>query len=621
MGTYLLRGRVIPVSSQDVIEDGAVLVEGPVIRYAGAYEHCPETDVEVLSCENGTILPGFIDVHAHLSGEEDAGSFAGGRLFGDQLIGGVRQCALLLESGFTGIRDMSEAGLYLSRGVERGVIRGPRIVPGGKVLSSTGGHGDMAPQLTKALSNQLDHLSRLCDGPDDCTLAVREQFRMGARFIKICATGGVSSPTDNITDVQFSDEELRAIVQEARRHGSYVTAHCTGNEGAYRALLAGVECIEHGVMLTQREIDLMAEKKIPLVSTLNVSLGVARIPGLPDWLHNKAVSAAESNKNSIAMARKAGIPIALGTDYTNSPNSPFSEIGKEFLAMTEAGMTPMEALQAGTIHAAAVMGACMSGGEILMNFTSEIDRPRRTIPLAFVISTVTVAVLCILIAIVALGTYPHDQLEALSDCASNFMSPGMLTFFVIGGACFACLSTVNSVLLSSSHIVSVSAEAKIFPELIAKHNRHGVPIVALWIMGGGSILVCLLGLDVFTLMTAFAPISTLITLGRLIPPFIISRRYPHTFKTNFFKMNRTAMDLVTAFAIVLTLIANVSLISELTLTNNLIMLALVAAFYGYCGVRVLYLKKKGVDLIGEMRAPYAEWEETEKKLAAEDAAR
>lgn len=266
--------------------------------------------------------------------------------------------------------------------------------------------------------------------------------------------------------------------------------------------------------------------------------------------------------------------------------------------------------------AAAVMGACMQGGEILMNFTSEIDKPRRTIPLAFTISTIIVAVLCILIAIVTLGTYPAEELQALSDAAANFMSPAMLTFFVIGGACFACLSTVNSVLLSCAHILSVSAEEKVFPQFMSKHNKYDVPIVSLWIVGGGAMLVCLLDLDVFTLMTAFTPISTLIVLGRLVPPFIISRRYPNTFKTNFFKLNKTAMDVITVLAIILTLLANVSLITELTLTNNLIMLALLVLFYGYCGIRVLYLKKKGVDLVSEMRAPYAEWEETEQELAA-----
>lgn len=353
----VLTGRLIDGLGGPPVERGLLAFEEEQILYAGPAEgYAIPEGAEVYDVGAGSILPGFIDVHAHLTGDEDAGGFAGGRCFGDQLLGGVYQLGLLLEAGFTGIRDMSEAGLYLSRGVERGAITGPRIVPGGKVLGITSGHIDLAPQLGPEDYNRTDHLSMLCDGPDGCVRAVREQFRMGAKFIKICATGGVSSPTDRVDDVQFSPEELRAIVEEARRHHTYVTAHCTGYEGAYQALLAGVSCIEHGVMLTQREIDLMAERDIPLVSTLWVSLHVADLPGIPEFSRQKARTCAEYNRRTIAMARERGVRIALGTDFSNSPNTPYLKLGREFEAMVEAGMTEMEAIQAGTLHAAQVMG-------------------------------------------------------------------------------------------------------------------------------------------------------------------------------------------------------------------------------------------------------------------------
>ncbi len=355
MAELLLKGRMIDVKTGRVVDDAAVLVQENKIIYAGEASHCPEYHGQVVDAGSGTLLPGFMDVHAHLMGTEDAGSFADGALLGDQVVGAVYQAGLLLDAGFTGLRDMSEAGLYVGRGIDRGVIRGPRIVPGGKVLGITSGHVDLRPEQTIAYYNAHDHLSMCCDGVDGCVQAVREQFRSGAKFIKICATGGVSSPTDRIDDVQFSPEELRAMVNEAKRHHSYVTAHCTGYEGAYQALLAGVECIEHGVFLTQREIDLMSEKHVPLVTTLAVSLGVANIPGLPDWMHEKAVACAEASIKTIAMARKAGICIALGTDFSNSKNSPYLANGSEFRAMVKAGMTNLESLQAGTINAAKVM--------------------------------------------------------------------------------------------------------------------------------------------------------------------------------------------------------------------------------------------------------------------------
>ena len=356
MKTYLLKGRVIDAVSDTALENGLVAVCGDRIVYCGPQEGFEETeDSETISVENGTILPGFIDCHAHLTGNEDAGSFADGSMFGDQLLGAAYQTGLLVDAGFTGIRDMSEAGLYLSRAVARGILRGPKILPGGRVLGITSGHIDFQPHMSKEDFNRMDHLSYLMDGPEDCLRGVREQFRNGAKFIKICATGGVSSPTDRVDDVAFSQEELETIVAEARRHHTYVCAHCTGYEGAYAALKAGVTCIEHGVMLTQREIDLMAQMDATLVTTLSVSLGVANIPGLPDWMAAKARLCAEANKKTIEMASKAGIRIAFGSDYSNSPNTPYLQLGREFEAMTRAGMTPMEAIKAGTINAAYLM--------------------------------------------------------------------------------------------------------------------------------------------------------------------------------------------------------------------------------------------------------------------------
>ena len=362
---FYIRGRIIDAVSDEPTERGIVAVEGG--RIAGVYreeEYQIPAGSEVIDADGGTILPGFIDCHAHLTGEEDAGSFADGHFFGDQLVGAVYQAGLLLDAGFTGLRDMSEAGVYVSRGVERGVVRGPRILPGAKILGITSGHVDAYPWLSKEQTFASDHLSRTVDGVDDCIRGVREQFRMGGKFIKICATGGVSSPTDRIDDVQFSSEELKAIVEETKRHHSYVAAHCTGNEGAYQALLAGVTCIEHGVFLTQREIDLMKELDATLVTTLTVSLGVANMPGLPDWLHRKAEGCAKANVKTIEMARRAGIRIALGTDFSNSPNTPYSRNGREFEAMTRAGMTNMEAIKAGTINAAHLMLSEQETGSI-----------------------------------------------------------------------------------------------------------------------------------------------------------------------------------------------------------------------------------------------------------------
>ncbi len=353
MCDYILRGTVIDGVSDQPLQDGLVAIAGEKIAYVGpaADFQIPE-NVPVYTA--ATILPGFIDCHIHVCGGEDAGELGDNAAFGDTLLAAAYQAGLLLDAGFTSIRDMSEQGTYLARAQRRGLIRGPRIMPGGKCLSITSGHGDDGYHLTPEEINRKAPTCVLCDGVDGVTKATREQFRKGAEFIKIFATGGVSSPTDRVDDVQFSTEELEAIVKEAKRHHTYVAAHCTGNEGAYQALLAGVECIEHGVMLTQREIDLMAEKNVPLVTTLYVSSLCANMKG-PDWFMEKASKCYSAHVKTMEMARKAGLTIALGTDFSNSKGTPYHKNGLEFTAMVAAGFTPMQAIQAGTSNAAKVM--------------------------------------------------------------------------------------------------------------------------------------------------------------------------------------------------------------------------------------------------------------------------
>jgi Imidazolonepropionase and related amidohydrolases len=353
MSVYALKGRIIDGISDDILENGLVVVKNEEIGYVGEYDDkAVPIEAKVIETKNGTIMPGFIDCHAHLCGDKTAGEES--TKF-DKLLGAAHDIGILLDAGFTGVRDMSIYGFALERAVNRGYLRGPRIMPGGRVLGITSGHCDTIVDASKDEVNTENLTGRLCDGVDDCILAAREQFRQGARFIKISATGGVSSITDNVDDVQFSYDEIKAIVDEAKRHGTYVTAHCTGNAGALQAVQAGVKCIEHGVMLNKDTIDLMAENDISLVTTLYISLNVANFPGLHPSVAKKAGLCAEANIRTIEMARKAGIRIALGTDYSNSQNTSYSNIGREFEAMVQAGMTPMEAIKAGTINAAYLM--------------------------------------------------------------------------------------------------------------------------------------------------------------------------------------------------------------------------------------------------------------------------
>lgn len=350
----IIYGRLVDAVSDAPIEDGMLAVEGDKIAYAGARGGFPvPKGAEIYEIENGTILPGFIDAHAHLSGGESVHK-SGGTPY-DLLLTTVRDLSDLVDAGFTGVRDMSAFGRPLRDAIQKGNVRGPRIMVGGKVLSISSGHCDYDPSLSVEESNLKSLVSYMMDGPEACLRGVRQQFREGAEFIKICATGGVSSAIDDINDQEFSEEELKVIVGEAKRHNTYVAAHCTGTAGTKAALRAGIGCVEHGVMLDEECCAIMKENNVPLVTTLSVALGLPDMLGLPDYMMEKARKIAGHSMRSFQMAREYGIAVALGTDYSNSRNTPFAEIGKEFYSLTRCGYSPMEAIKAGTLNGAKLM--------------------------------------------------------------------------------------------------------------------------------------------------------------------------------------------------------------------------------------------------------------------------
>lgn len=346
-------GRYVDVIHGTVIEDGAILIDGKTIVYAGDRAEAPfTTEYECYSLEGGTILPGFIDCHAHITGAGDYLAMQRDRM----LLKAAYDMRAMLESGFTAARDMTQLSANLKWAVEKGYMDGPHLMPGGQVLSITSGHGDSDTNYPYEYARD-NIVTYLMDGPEECLKGVRKQFREGAEFIKICATGGVSSMSDGLEDVQFSNEELKVIVEEANRHGSYVAAHCSGLAGAKQALKAGIKTVEHGIHLDAECVELMKKNDCSLVTTLDISFHVGDIPGLPEYMAVKAKQCAAANRISIDMVHKAGVNIALGTDYSNDEKSysKYKYLGKEFKAICDGGFTEMESLQIGTINGAKVM--------------------------------------------------------------------------------------------------------------------------------------------------------------------------------------------------------------------------------------------------------------------------
>lgn len=367
----ILKGRVIDAIHEDPIEKGLVAVEDDTIVYVGKENgYSIPADATVYDAAGGTILPGFIDAHAHLVGGESVNR--SGSTPYDLLLTTVKDVGELVDAGITGVRDMSAFGRPLRDAIAKGNIRGPRIMVGGKVLSMSSGHCDFDPYRSIEDCNREDLTAYMMDGPDACYRGVRQQFREGAEFIKICATGGVSSAVDDFDDQEFSEEELRIIVGEAKRHNTYVTAHCTGTEGTKAALRCGIGCVEHGVKLDEECVAIMRENDVPLVTTLSVSLGLAEMKGLPEYMIRKARALEGCSMRSFQLAHDYGITVALGTDYSNSRNTPFKEIGKEFYSLTRCGYTPMEAIKAGTTNGALLMKSKDKFGQLKAGMLADI---------------------------------------------------------------------------------------------------------------------------------------------------------------------------------------------------------------------------------------------------------
>jgi len=367
----VLRGRVIDAIADEPIEKGLVAVEEDKIIYAGEEKgFAIPADAELYEVENGTIMPGFIDAHAHLTGSESVNR--SGETPYDLLLTTVKDIGELVDAGITGVRDMSAFGRPLRDAIRKGNIKGPRIMVGGKVLSMSSGHCDFAPYRSIEECNREDLTAYMMDGPEACYRGVRQQFREGAEFIKICATGGVSSAVDDYNDQEFSEEELRVIINEAKRHNTYVTAHCTGTSGTKAALKAGIGCVEHGVILDEECVQIMKKNNVPLVTTLSVSLGICDMKGLPEYMMRKAASLKGCSMNSFRLAHEYGITVALGTDYSNSRNTPFKEIGKEFYSLTRCGYSPMEAIKAGTTNGALLMKSQDKFGQLKAGMLADI---------------------------------------------------------------------------------------------------------------------------------------------------------------------------------------------------------------------------------------------------------
>ena len=359
MNGYILKGRVIDGYGGEPAERGVVMVEGDKITCVCAEnEFRKDADLPVIEIDGGTILPGFIDCHTHLTslGMKPEAHYTRPKY--DSLLEAVSDAKKMLHAGFTSAREMGEFGPYIKRAVAKGFIAGPKLFVGCKMLSGSSGHGDIAAYLDRDYAQRNNIASYMVDGVDECLKGVRMQFREGAEFIKICTTGGVMSSGDEVDSSEFSVGEIRAMVEEAEQHNTYVASHSIGNLGIRRALESGVKCIEHGIFLDEYCVELMVKNDCTLCPTLTIVNCILENPqDVPPYAYRKALIASEGHARSLQMAHKAGVRIVFGTDFLggDSKASAFGTQGREFVSLVECGLSPMEAIMSTTRNAAHVI--------------------------------------------------------------------------------------------------------------------------------------------------------------------------------------------------------------------------------------------------------------------------
>ena len=341
----VLKGRVLDGNGGAPIEKGAVVLEDNRIRLVCRQSQLPDDPAaEVYELENGTIMPGLIDAHVHMGwGSATAVDWIS---MTPQLsmARALRDMAQLRQQGYTAFRDLGSDVLLMRPAVAEGLLDVPRIFGAGRIISQIGGHGDVYQKLSLEASQRAYSPAFIVNGVDEVRRACRINARNGADLIKIMTTGGVFSQGDKATPhSHFSQEEIRAAVEEAENMGSYVSTHAQATRGIKMALKNGVKCIE-----------LMVKNDCYLVPTLAImhasKLYFQGKEGVLPYLKEKTEKSYEAHYRSLEMARKARITVGVGCDFLGDAafGCSYSEATLELERLCVAGYTPMEVITMAT---------------------------------------------------------------------------------------------------------------------------------------------------------------------------------------------------------------------------------------------------------------------------------
>ena len=355
-----------------------IIVAGKKIKAVKKGFEYPKNDNDiVIDLKDSTVMPGFIDLHVHIESEYNPEKYLNEFTAEESEIAfsSLKFAKRTLMAGFTTVRDLGGSGVNISlrNAINKGEVDGPRIFTAGKAIGTTGGHADPTNGWKKNIAGNPGPSEGVINGTDDARKAVRQRYKNGADVIKITATGGVMSIAKNGQNPQFTIEEIKAICETAKDYDMIVAAHAHGDEGIQRAVMGGVNTIEHGTLLSEKSMELMKQYGTYYVPTITAGKEVAakaKIPGYYDELVvPKALAIGPKIQSTTSKAYNAGVNIAFGSDAGVFPHG---ENAKEFRYMNEAGIPVIECLQAATIVNSKILSMESEIGQIKKGFIADI---------------------------------------------------------------------------------------------------------------------------------------------------------------------------------------------------------------------------------------------------------
>ncbi|TSE07099.1 metal-dependent hydrolase family protein [Aquimarina algiphila] len=375
--TYIQCGKLIDTKTGKILTEKTIVVSGnKILKIENGYVAGKKNDTTI-DLKDKTVMPGLIDMHVHIESESNPKAYLERYTDNeaDVAYNSVGLAKKTLMAGFTTVRDLGGSGvnIALKKAIAQNKIDGPRVFTAGKIISSTGGHGDPTNGSKKALVGDPGPKEGVVNGIEDAKKAVRQRYKNGADLIKITATGGVLSVAKSSSNPQFTVEEIKAICETAKDYGFHVAAHAHGDEGMRRAVLGGVKTIEHGTLMSEKTMDLMKQHDAYLVPTITAGKEVtekAAIEGFyPEIIVPKALEIGPKIQNTFKKAYDRGVGIAFGTDagvYKHGQNS------REFGYMVEAGMPAIEVIQSATTTNAKILNMDDQLGQIAPGFLADI---------------------------------------------------------------------------------------------------------------------------------------------------------------------------------------------------------------------------------------------------------